>query len=115
MARETARSIEIPWDFDLPYHENDKNYEKALEAAAKAARAKNPGDMVGETIKWGVADGYAVYMIVKEKPLTVQHVDHGDGYRVDPIMIRGLRLSDVRGRVAQEKRIAELFSKKKGK
>jgi hypothetical protein len=103
MAREAARSLEIPYDFNLSWDEATKKYDAALDAAAKAARAKNPGDMVGETIKWGVADGYAVYMIVKQKPLIVQHVDWGDGYRVDPIMIRGLRLSDVRQKVEARK------------
>jgi hypothetical protein len=113
MARETARSIEIPFDWDLSWEEQNKQYDAALKAAADAARAKNPGDMVGETLRWGVADGYAVYMVVKQKPLTVTHVHQGDGYRVDPIMIRGLRLSDVRERVAGEKAMRKLFEKGK--
>jgi len=113
MARETT-GIEVPHDWSLPYDrvKADKQYDETLKAAADAARAKNPGDMVGETLHWGVADGSAVYMVVKQKPLLVAHVNVGDGYRVDPIMIRGLRLSDVRERVARDKAMAKLFSPK---
>ena len=113
MAKETA-PIEIPHDWSLPYDrvKADKQYNEGLKAAADAARAKNPGDMVGETLSWQIADGYATYMVVKQKPLMVAHVDAGDGYQVDPIMIRGLRLSDVRERVGREKAMAKLFSPK---
>lgn len=116
MARQAARSIEIPYDHELrDWTEQNRRYEAALKEAADAARAKSPGDMVGETLRWQVADGYAVYMVVKQKPLTVAHVNEGDGYQVDPIMIRGLRLSDVRERVAGEKAFYKSVEERKQK
>lgn len=114
MARETARSIEIPHDWSLPYDrvKADRQYDEGIKAAADAARAKHSGDMVGETLRWGVADGYAIYMVVKQKPLTIQHVDQGDGYRVSHIMVRGLRLADVRDMVERDRAMAKLFGPK---
>lgn len=42
-----------------------------------------------------VADGSALYKVVKEKPLTLQHIPSGDAYEVQGALIRGLRLSDL--------------------
>jgi len=42
-----------------------------------------------------VADGYALYLVVKESPLTLQHIPYGDGYRAAGATIRGLTLADV--------------------
>jgi hypothetical protein len=53
------------------------------------------GKVVGALLDWSVADGKALYLVVKEKPLTLQHIPYGDGYRVAPETIRGLRRQDV--------------------
>ena len=42
-----------------------------------------------------VADGKALYKVVKEKPLTLQHIPYGDAYQVQPALIRGLNFSDL--------------------
>jgi hypothetical protein len=114
MAKETT-PIEVPHDWGIPYDrvKADKQYDATLKAAADTARAKHPGDMVGETISWQIADGYATYMVVKQKPLMVAHVNSGDGYQVDPIMIRGLRVSDVRERVARDKAFYKAVEERK--
>ena len=48
-----------------------------------------------EMFSTGVADGYAWYIVVKRKPLTLQHVDYMDGWHAPAALIRGLRLSDI--------------------
>lgn len=113
MATQIKTSIEVPWDFKLGREENDRVERETLEAAAAKARAKNTGDLVGETVKWQVADSYAVYMIVSEKPLKLQHINICDGWRVDPSLIRGLRLVDAQAMVEQERLWRKLLSQKK--
>lgn len=69
-------------------------------------RAKNGPDganpLTGRTIKFQVADGYAVYVVAKVNPLTLWHVGLGDGYSISSAHIRGLTLRDVKALVARE-------------
>ena len=58
-----------------------------------------------------VADGYAVYYIVSEKPLKLAHVAVGDGYNVHTVTIRGLRLKDVQQAQEVEQRMAEFLAR----
>jgi hypothetical protein len=66
-----------------------------------------------ETIKFGVADGYAIYAVLSMKPLTLMHIPYMDGYHADPILLRGLKASDVEKRLLGEKKMKEFFSKAK--
>jgi len=42
-----------------------------------------------------VADGYAMYAVVKERPLTLRYIPYGDARKAAPATIRGLTLADV--------------------
>lgn len=68
--------------------------------------------IVGKTIAFGVADGRAEYMVYRTKPLSLIHLDYLDGYNADPILLRGLRVSDVRDLVEQGERRAAIFGRK---
>lgn len=93
------------------FQEEQRKEDAVIAVWAAQLRRTNPGALVGEIIRFQIADGYAQYMVKKEKPLQLVHLHVGDGYQIDPIMIRGLRLSDVRQRVSQEKKFASMFSK----
>lgn len=109
MAKETAKAIEIETD----YRDSDWMAKEtaALEAEQAKVRAVNEGEFVGEILRWHRADGYASYMVVKQKPLTLSHVATGDAYSVESALIRGLRLSDVEDMVNRERRLKELFKR----
>ncbi len=81
-----------------------------LERLASRFRESNPGDTVGEVLRWQRADSYATYMVVSEKPLTITHLDLGDGWTIEPALIRGLNLSDVREMVRQNRALAAFFA-----
>lgn len=51
-------------------------------------------------VSFPVGDGNALYYLFSEQPLVLQHIPYGDAYRVDPALIRGLRLTDIKRRVA---------------
>lgn len=67
-------------------------------------------DIVGEVIRFQIADGYAQYMVWSVKPLELIHLPLGDAWSIPEAHARGLRLSDVRDMVEREKRIAALFA-----
>jgi hypothetical protein len=115
MATLLGTSIKIPFEPGKGIQEHDRLFEEIVGKAAAEARAKRPGEYVGEVIHFGVADGSASYMVVSEKPLNLQHIDYLDGYRVPFMMIRGLRLQDVQDMVEQNRRMRELFSKRNSK
>jgi len=64
-----------------------------------------------KVIDFPVADGTAYYVVVTEKPLTLQHVEFCDGYKVHPALIRGLTLADVNHQLEFASRLRKLFSK----
>jgi hypothetical protein len=91
---------ELPWE-EPDYKNYDYRKEQAREDAyakklAEWCKSRNKGDCVGEIVRWGVADGYAQYMVECEKPLRLIHLPFGDGYSAGKIWERGLRLNDVR-------------------
>ena len=72
----------------------------------------NPnGENVGETIKFPVADGYAIYMIASMKPLKLVHVPLGDAW--DFQYAHRLTAKDVQEKIEQQKAMNELFSRKR--
>lgn len=107
MATLERKSIEIHTDYSLPRKEWARREQEQLAAAAAEARAKADGDLVGETVQWQRADGYAVYMVTSERPLRLAHVDICDGYTVERALIKGLTLGDVRAMVEAERRWRE--------
>jgi hypothetical protein len=76
---------------------------KCMEAAEKG--------LTGCVIRFPAADGFAWYLVAKESPLTLQHLNYMDGYSVHPAMIRGLRKADVQALVETEAAHMRFFSR----
>jgi hypothetical protein len=53
------------------------------------------------------------YLVVKRKPLTLQHIYYMDGYQIPAAHVRGLTLADVDDMVRREKAMRDLFAGKK--
>ena len=68
-----------------------------------------PGELVGEELRWQRADGYARYIITREKPFCIAHLNIGDGYQVEPETIRGFRLIDAKVQIGREAKLRGLF------
>lgn len=117
MAKAYQAPIDFP-DFNSFFDEDGKfDYEKMRKAENEyvqtlAAEAKQNGDseLLGEVVRWQRGDGYAMYMVWETKPLTLIHLDMGDGWTVEEPLMRGLRVSDVKEMVAQDRKMAEIFS-----
>lgn len=104
--------IDNKFDNEL-YTKSYEDYVKSLVREAKADAASRGDDsaLIGEKVRWQRGDGYAEYIVWSSKPLELIHVPFGDAYTVEDALIRGLRLSDVKGMVERENKLREIFSK----
>lgn len=99
-------------DFPTSFANGAKEQLDALEALRVKSDSLPEGEVKGALIKFPVADGYAHYVVVNDRPLEVRHVPFLDGYRVHPALIRGLTIKDVREHVARDRRLASLFDRR---
>ncbi len=87
--------------------------EKAfIEELKKWAIERNPTqEHVGEVIKFPMADGYAQYLVAATKPVQLIHLPLGDAW--DSPYANKTTKVDIERQVNANKRMAELFAKKK--
>jgi hypothetical protein len=92
---------------------NDQRYRKLNAAFIEQCRdwLKQNGytsPLAGKIVRFPVADGYAEYMIVSLRPVTLMHLPFGDSYQIPEAHARGLRASDLRELVEREEKWARL-------
>lgn len=93
------------------WRQDEDNY---IEKCRAICRENGDHPLLGEVVKWGRADGYAVYMVYNVKPLQLIHLAIGDAYQVEDALIRGLRPSDVEQMIRYNNLVANLPSGKEG-
>lgn len=81
-----------------------------IDKLAKIARNHGKGDLVGEVVRFGVADGYAQYMIWNHRPLELVHLPIGDAWQIPEAHARGLRISELRKQIENAKALAARFA-----
>lgn len=105
-------SVAMPsWDFKKTYEENvleENNYLAALKDML--TKRKPTQKLVGEIIKFQVADGYAQYMVASMTPLELVHIPLGDAW--DFHYAHRLTKKDVEEKIKNQKALEELFKKK---
>lgn len=107
-----AGSLTPPFDFgdfrNAKGHWDHEAHQKAedewLEKIKADLRAKNKGDLVGEEVRWQRGDGYARYVITKQRPLTLAHLNVGDAWQAGGETVRGYRLQDAQRDVEADRR-----------
>ena len=97
MAQLAEKSYEVPEftrseNWKKISNEQEKLLMKLMKESKKATE-KNP---VGFVMKFPVADGLALYRVVKAKPLTLQHIPISDAYQIPSAHLRGLNMADVK-------------------
>jgi hypothetical protein len=89
------------WTVNSSWESNDREFERYLDNLRKlvpAATGKN-ADLVGKVVGFGVADGKALYMVWRTRPLELVFINYLDGYQIPDAYMRGLRVADIRERV----------------
>jgi hypothetical protein len=64
----------------------------------------DPGgkSLVGALIRFPVADGAAVYVVVQDEPLCLKHVPYGDAYEAAEATVRGVNKATVRAQLRHD-------------
>jgi len=93
-----------PGDWEMKFDTTDIQTEiRRTDALLDALLDKQPNSTaksyVGAVLMFGVADGNAIYVVTKDRPLTLQHVPIGDAYCVDRCTMRGIDRQEVRDRL----------------
>jgi hypothetical protein len=73
------------------------------ELSKKSAQVDPDGDLTGALIRFQVADGYAVYVVSKHEPLTLQHVPYMDAYQANEATVRGVNKNTVRSQLMRDR------------
>lgn len=76
------------------------------------SNALSDDQIVGGIVRFPVADGYAMYQVTSEKPLTLQHIAYGDCWNITAAHMRGLRKADIQEMLQREKAIRQIFAQK---
>lgn len=95
---------------DAYHKECDEYVQKVQEWARANTRSKN--DLVGLVFRYGVADGYAQYVVLDTKPLRLVHLPIGDAWHIPDIVRRGLCLKDIQQQKERSEAWAKLTAKK---
>lgn len=106
------KHIKLP-EFNLEgtYRDYEKECDAYLETLKEEIRKNNPTEYIGETIRFQVADGYAVYMVANLKPVKLIHIEIGDAWHFE--LAHKLNKKDVIGYIQSEKRMKEIFGDSK--
>lgn len=89
----------------------EERFWEALEDADEEAD-KN-GTLIGALVTFPIADGRACYRVSKVRPLTLQHIPIGDGYRIPDAHMRGLTERDIKQHVVRNRAMRKMFGKHK--
>jgi hypothetical protein len=113
MAQLDPNPYPMPDLFAGDWREGFKRQEEALDRLMDASANLPAGKVVGGLLRWQRADGYAFYLVTKERPLTLQHVPFCDAYQVEPYLIRGLNKQDVLDQLESARRLHAIFGRSK--
>lgn len=93
--------------FDEPMGGDFRSYfesqDKLLKALQDKEAALPEGTYEGVILRFPHADGYAMYLVEKTSPLTLQHIPYGDAWQIPAAHLKGLDMDDVKEQAARNK------------
>lgn len=120
MARLAKKSHPGDWSYDMSKGRDGFAKSETLFAELQATSRAVPldgspndkSDLTGIVLQFPFADGYAHYVVIKNKPLTLQHIPFCDAWQVQPALIRGMRRVDIIDQELRARAIANRLAKK---
>jgi len=77
----------------------------------KWCKGENPsGKLVGEIVRFPVADGFAAYMVLRLRPLELIHMEIGDAWHFQ--YVERLTVKDIQEQVKSNQFLAKLLAKR---
>lgn len=105
------KEVKLPensWDDVSSWEENEKKYIADLKQHLQGLGYKEK--YTGEIIKFPAADGYAMYMVISMKPMSLMHLPIGDAWTSEYAEL--MTAKKVQEKIEAEKRFTELWNKK---
>lgn len=99
MALLLEESLECP----IPFDRND--VQGSLDKEWEWLQAQ------GDVLQFQYADGYAYYLVVKRRPLTLQHIAIGDAWQLPWHQIEDMSLRTVEAKLEEQRKFYALFNK----
>lgn len=116
MAKVAPTSLSFP-DICTPGREvmdSQKDAMKVLEDKYAQIDFTKPNcDLTGALVRIPHADSYAQYVVIKNSPLTIQHIPFGDAWNAYPATLRGLNRQDILDGLARAKALRDMFSSRR--
>lgn len=81
-----------------------------VQERAKASSKKQDHDLIGQTVEFPVADGYASYMVARTTPLEFVHLPLGDAWQFPPVA--RYRLNEIRALVEANRALNKILGPK---
>jgi hypothetical protein len=103
------KSIKVPSICGQKYSDYCIAARKYRKEVSDFCKASNKGELVGEIISTSVADGTADYVIYKERPFELIHLNDGDGYSGSPAWCKGINLRMAKAQINCEKQLKAIF------
>jgi hypothetical protein len=105
---------------EVPAPETDyRNYNREKEVAREnehmrklaewLRKAGYTGKRTGEIVRFGVADGYALYMLADGKKSALIHLPYGDAYNYNDVVY--LPKKEILRRIDADKAMTKLFAR----
>lgn len=111
MAKLADTALELPEPDYRNFNPETDPEEVAFKKLLDASDALPDHLMKGRVLRWQRGDGYAYYLVTKERPLTLQWIRYADAWQVEDALIKGLDLNDVREQVRGRAAIRAAFTK----
>ena len=117
-----AKLSPTPYTGNLNLHDySDENVKKikammdALAENSEKIDCSDPdSDLKGALLRFPVADSYAEYIVVSNRPLTLAHIPAFDAWQIPAAHMRGLSRADILHQLKAAKILHILFKNKGG-
>ena len=96
------------WNNSKDYKKREDAFIKEVSILCKERNSVGDQKYIGETIKFQVADGYAIYMVAGLKPLQLIHLPLMDGYEANDVDL--MTAKRVKEKVDSEKKLVKFFN-----
>ena len=103
------KSIKLP-EFKRPfnYEEYSKQVDEYVQEVCDYAKKNGRGKFAGKVVSFQVADGYARYVVMSLRPVTLIHLDDGDGYHF--LYANRLASGDVKELIEQQENLKKFLA-----
>lgn len=84
--------------------------DKILKDLQDKEAALPEGAYEGVILRFPHADGYAMYLVEKTSPLTLQHIPYGDAWELPAAYLRGIDIEDVKAQAESNRARRSFFA-----